>query len=414
MTMALVATDHLRLRPDPLARLGDEVAAAGSVAELHQMHTSCDQAAWQAAVAIPARNEANHILACLSAVGNSIRKARRPIGVVLVVNNSTDLTAARAIDWLGRSGLPYRLVEVTMKPDQKGAGPPRRLALDLALGQTRQDAALFSTDADSVVDCDWIREGLREIAWRADVVCGAIGPPDNGAGLPAGLAEKCAPELAYRPLTLEVSRLLDRREHDPRPAHDFVGGANLIFRRQAYEAVGGLPPLACSEDRAFVRAAERHDCKVVFSAAPRVATSQRLFGRARGGMADTLRERIHNCDPICDQDLEPAETAIRRLWARGRLRRSANASVASTVLPALGIDPQAVGRLDREPFGAFWHRVETLSPRLQRTRLTMRTVARELFVLQRLEMRLRSAGARLVTADMLEDMILTCRTGASR
>ena len=70
--------------------------------------------------------------------------------------------------------------------------------------------------------------------------------------------------------------------------HRHIHGANLGVTALAYESAGGFPPLACSEDVAFVQALRDSGASIAWSAAPRVMTSARRAYRARGGFGETL------------------------------------------------------------------------------------------------------------------------------
>jgi hypothetical protein len=53
----------------------------------------------------------------------------------------------------------------------------------------------------------------------------------------------------------------------------------------------------------------------------RVVTSCRLEGRAAGGMADTMRQRIADPDAFCDPSLQHVLSAVDRFLSRATLRR---------------------------------------------------------------------------------------------
>ncbi len=70
--------------------------------------------------------------------------------------------------------------------------------------------------------------------------------------------------------------------------HRHIHGANLGLSATAYRRAGGFAAIPCHEDVALVRALQRAGMGIAWSAKPRVATSARMRGRAKGGFADYL------------------------------------------------------------------------------------------------------------------------------
>ncbi len=349
---------------------------------------------WHAAVAIPARNEEKRIIRCLSALKSAIGAAGRRVGIVLVVNNSFDATHQRADRWLSRANIPYVLLDIDFADAYAFVGSARRLSLDLAADMVESEGLLFTTDADSAVDQRWIVDGFGEIRDGADLVCGTILRfEDEHEPLPAEIAERCAPESEYVALSVELAARLDPRPHDPFPAHWNVGGADLVFGRSLYEALGGIPVVASGEDRAFVAEAERHDHRVVFSPNVVVRTSFRLNGRAAGGMADSLVSWLVDQDPLCDERLFAAEASGRRFWLRGAIRRFGSSAAGDALLDALGLNLETERRTSSETFGKFWDRVDAHCFQVERGRMRVSDIVRELPALRTIVKRLR-AGER--------------------
>lgn len=369
---------------------------------------------WQAAVAIPARNEDRRIIRCLAALKRAIIHAGRPVGVVLVVNNSRDATHGLAEDWLSRANIPYMLLDVDFADAYAFVGSARRLSLDLAAELVEDEGLLFTSDADSAVDPDWIVDGFREIRDRADLVCGTILRfEDEQQHLPAGLAERWAPESEYVALSLELAARLDPRPHDPLPAHWNVGGADLVFGKSLYTAIGGIPVLASGEDRAFVAEAERNDHRVVYSSGVVVRTSCRLNGRAAGGLADSLVSWIVDHDPVCDDRLFDASASGRRFWLRGRLRRLGNSPAGDALLHALGLRAEAVRRRSSETFGAFWDRIDARCFQIGRQRLRVSDLVRELPALTAMVERLRAGDGPNDDVGHVDAWIAQCVGGGA-
>lgn len=364
------------------------------------------------AVAIPAREEERRIGACLQSILTSMRASGRPGGIVVLVNNSSDATHARASAELADSGVPHLVLDVALPDAMANAGTARRLALDLAAAQVDPHGALLTTDADTLVDRGWVGETLTALDAGADVVCGAIDvDPTEAAPILTRMGPGYLAERDYVDLAIELGARLDPRPHDPFPPHRCAGGASLAFRQAVYHDTGGMPPLANGEDRAFVAAADARDWRVVYSAAARVTTSFRLTGRATGGMAQTLAERLRGDDALCDDLVEPADRAALRAWARGRLRAVASgpAHLRAGILSALGLDAADDPFTQTPFFGEAWSMVEARSPRLVRHRLSLARVAAELPAMRALVASLRAGNEIPLTAGDAERWILmTC------
>lgn len=121
-------------------------------------------------VAIPVRNEQDHIGACLTALRWQTRPADE---VLLLLNDCDDETFAlcRATQDL----LPLRIVEA------------RRLALSAA-SDLPEVGVILSTDADAMPPDDWIGANLAALARGAAAVCGTAHlHPTDAAKIPPRL-----------------------------------------------------------------------------------------------------------------------------------------------------------------------------------------------------------------------------------
>lgn len=334
-------------------------------------------------VAIPVRDEAQRLPACLSALAAQRDRRGRSLpsgsfGVVVFANNCRDRSADLARSLGGQLSLPLRVVEASLPPARAHAGSARRGAMDAAnawLGEERvHDGVILTTDADSRVSADWIAANLAAIDAGTDAVLGGIGLDEEGDLLPAALHRRGELEGEYEALLTELSALLDPLDHNPWPHHATISGASIAIKCDAYLAVGGLPRVPLGEDKALVGELLRHDRKIRFCPEVRVITSGRLEGRAPGGVADTLRLRSNDPDAFCDDLLEPFRVAIRRAKWRGRLRRLRRAGKlvgAGAWARELGIPETDAQRICRAPsFGAAWSAVEYESPLFPRRLLT--------------------------------------------
>ena len=344
-------------------------------------------------VAIPVCNEAERIVACVDALATTL--AWHPCaGVVLLVNNSVDASARTAFRALAARGVTAIVVETTLVPGMATAGWARRLAMDVAARWAHPDAVLMTTDADGRVAPDWAETNLALLARGAHLVCGHIAPDAAEAALlPLSIARSDATERAYTALSIELDALLDPRPHDPWPHHGLASGASLAIRARDYRVVGRMPPLPCSEDRAFAAQVERHDLCVRHSDAPRVTVSCRLRGRARGGMADAIAARIADPDSLADQRLLPAAITVRRATFRRALRSAwVGKGDIGGFMGQLDLPAAHVARARRaQSFGACWAMVEAGAQSLAAPRLRPSDLERELPELRRLVVQARAA-----------------------
>lgn len=252
-------------------------------------------------VAIPVRDEVERIGRCLSSLERQRDHAGRPLGpaafeLLLLLNNCSDGTAAEVQRCAPSYGRPLRALAVELPGEQAHAGAARRLALDLAaerlelLDGDPGRALLLSTDGDSRVASNWISANAAAIAAGVEAVAGRFLPDAREfRELPLAVRRRFLRERAQRSAEDRRQALHHPKAHDPWPRHSITSGASLATTLRTYRAVGGLPPLRCSEDVAFFDAVRAHGGRVRHDPKVRVITSCRLNGRAAGGMADTLR-----------------------------------------------------------------------------------------------------------------------------
>lgn len=258
------------------------------------------------AVIIPARNEAERIGACLSALSG---QGTHRVVVVLVVNNTNDTTVEVARHIGARTGLHLEIIDCVLPPDH-GVGLARRMGCDHALRRMPDLRYLLTTDADCIVATDWIAGNIAHLK-TVDAVCGKVDPIAAEAGILDGMDRTLATqEGIYRSL---VQELYARRANECayiRDTHGEAAGASLAFRKDAYLAVGGFYPVRCGEDRQIVRALRRAGKQVRHPNDVVVHASCRLQGRAAGGMSDALNARISGTDYLIDDCLPPAEWLV--------------------------------------------------------------------------------------------------------
>jgi GT2 family glycosyltransferase len=366
---------------------------------------SCTDLAPRCVVAIPVKNEAERLPACLAALADQRDRLGRPLerevfGIVVFANNCTDdsgdLARALRAEW----SLTLRVVEVSLMPGAADAGNARRGAMDAALGWLAEDlttdGVILTTDADSRVSPDWIVSNLEAIHAGADMVLGQIRLDEEGDLLPEALHRRGQLESEYEALLTELDARIDPLPYDPWPRHVTISGASIAITRKIYQEVGGLPRVPLGEDKALVAALMRIDAKIRHAPAVLVTTSGRCYGRAPGGVADTLRLRSENPDALCDEALEPFRIALRRAKWRNRLRQlwSVGDLLGDEAwMRALQIsDGCALRAGGASTFGAAWSDIERNSPRLSRRLLSPAELPGQISLARRAHDRLRRIG----------------------
>lgn len=333
-------------------------------------------------VAIPAKNEADRIAACLLAF---TQQTIKPDAVLLLVNNSTDGTEISARS-LAKS-LPYELFPVCHHfPAQiADAGHARGLAMHYAAGLAGGDGVLLTTDADAIVAPDWVERSLLAVQSGADVACGRVELDAVEAALiPAHLHADDALECELIQLLDRIAFMLDPEPADPWPRHTEAAGASLAVTVAAFTLAGGIPPVSAGEDRAFVAMLARMDARIRHDPTIKVTVSGRTIGRAPGGMADTIRRRMHRQDELTDDSVEPAADAYRRFDFRRRVRLARRDQRAGILHPTelaadLGIsEPMLVRALSGRYFGEAWAEIEANSPFLSRRRVTFAELPKQI------------------------------------
>ena len=379
---------------------------------LHVPARASTGAAPDAVIAIPARNERERIDACLTACAASVRASGRRVRTLVLVNGSTDDTAEVALGWARRNGAPVTVVDVDFRSGMAHAGAARRLALELAALDVPRETALLTTDADARPGRSWVGGCVSHLRAGAALVCGnACIDAREAQALPVRLEAFAALERRYRRASLELEHLIDPDPWNPWPHHGVASGASLAIDAGTLADIGGSPLVACGEDRALLRLVRARGLRAVHADDIEVDVSGRTRGRACGGMADTLRSRLGQTDPTCDEALLPARALHARLLARAALRtrwpvRSERSAALDAALDRLGVE----GRSDPAPrnllrslervdgFDRVWDELDRALIEPRRTRLRFSALARELPELLALVRRVRAAAPRRAAA----------------
>jgi len=322
------------------------------------------------AVAIPARNEAAHIGACLAALA---RQTNAQIDhIVLCVNNTTDATISIARATHLPPPTTLHVIECDLPRRFAHAGQARRLAMEKAYRLVGDSGVLLTTDADGIVDSNWTEANLAALRAGADAVAGWVDlDPESWHRIPLKLHEDDARECAYDSLCDEIHARLDPDPADPMPRHTQHSGASIAVTGRMYRLCGGLPAIKHGEDRAFIAALRRVDASIRHAPECHVTVSGRTEGRAPGGMADTIRRRLSAPDPFLDDRLEPADPCAKRARLRQTFRLCrTNPSLLPGFAHETGLSPAVLGQMLRaNSLGHAWAFVERESPALARQKV---------------------------------------------
>ena len=310
------------------------------------MPISCDAAA-DAVVCVPARNEARRIGTLLASLAaQTVATVARPLKVVIVSNNSTDATADVVRGFAHEARLNIRLLDIALPPDRAHAGAARRLAMDAGAawleGEGSTKGVLISTDADAVAPGNWVAANLEALV-RADLVGGRL-VVARDTDAPAPLLAMHARIERYWAAVRALEERIDPPAHDPAPRHGDHTGASLALRAALYRAVGGVPEIPNGEDNALVSAVERAGGRVRHCPHVSIEVSARETGRADGGMAAEMVRRRETFAGAAPYLLPGAD-----FW-RARLERRAEWRAEWSL--AGGDCPNAIAHVARREAGA--------------------------------------------------------------
>jgi glycosyltransferase involved in cell wall biosynthesis len=334
-------------------------------------------------VALPVKDEAERLPACIAALSNQPESPR--LTVLVLVNNSTDGSAgiARALGTASRCRVVVE--EILLPARHANAGSARRIAMHKAAALAGDDGIILTTDADGRVAPDWLRANLRHLDAGADAVAGrAVIDPIDEAAIPPALVASDALECRYAAQLDRIAAAIDPDVFDPWPRHDEHSGASIAVTVAAFRRAGGIPHLPMGEDRAFFHSLRRIDARIRHCPHVQVVVSGRTEGRATGGMADTIRRRLVCPDMFLDERLEPLKDAVLRLQLRRRTRLLwAEGAADHWAISALARNLQLPSARVRETlaaphFGEAWDDLETASPALRRRRVPTASVEREI------------------------------------
>jgi glycosyltransferase involved in cell wall biosynthesis len=349
-------------------------------------------------VAIPVKDEEERIESCLAALAGQVEIDFGDLLVILLLNNCRDGTAERVKALAGELPFAVELREVELPAPYANAGWARRLGMEAAAELVAPDGLILTTDADTLAEADWVAANRREIEAGVDAVAGYVNAdPYELMTLPPAILERGSLEWEYQQLVAEMVARVDPDPHDPWPRHNQNCGASAAITASTYRRIGGLPPKAVGEDRALFEMVRRVDGRIRHSLDVQVVTSARIDGRALGGLSDAIRLRGEP-DHACDEMLEVAMVAFRRILWRRRLRALWRSQDRDRVGETDWAERLAISRrdlrraFDRRCFGEAWAEIEALSPRLARQLVKGRELKRELRRMRKIVEAIRSGA----------------------
>jgi glycosyltransferase involved in cell wall biosynthesis len=291
----------------------------------------------QAAVVIPARDEAPSIAGCLHALAAQRDMPAGSYEVIVILDGCRDNTLG-VIQETAR--LYERLaVHTVVRVRPQGVGRARRLGMDIAcrrlLGLERPDGLIASSDADTRVSEDWLCTQLALSRSGAAAIGGLIelDPAERDALDPHALAMRA--RSTERRLALAVQQTGGAAPVE----HPHFSGASLALTAAAYERCGGLPVRAALEDEALADALTRQGIAIHRPRHVRVRTSARTDGRAPRGLARDLGRAEWRARRSC----RAGEFPLERLLAAKR-------QTVALVLPTREV-AQTIGPIARTAAG---------------------------------------------------------------
>jgi Glycosyl transferase family 2 len=280
----------------------------------------------EVSVIIPAKDEAQMIVATLTALANQTDLNGQPLNpltyeIIVLANNCIDESATIARQFAKQHpDLVLHVAEVTLPPDRAHIGYVRKMLMDEAylrlmyLGRSR--GIIASTDGDTQVSGTWIAAILHEIGSGVDAVGGRILTDRHSRqALHPQVKSHFLQEVGYRSLVAQVEFHIDPDPFDPLPRHYQHYGASLAVTAEMYAKAGGIPPVRTPEDEAFYQALLRVDARFRHSPLVQVTTSARVAGRSPVGLAAQLRKWAELSE---DSTLKVESAAAMIAWFQSR------------------------------------------------------------------------------------------------
>ena len=208
-------------------------------------------------IVIPAYNEEKNIARCLQALVD--QKTSHPFQVILVDNNSTDITVKIAQTFSKKLNLTI------IHEKQKGRGPARKAGFDRALTNAKDKDVIFSTDADAQVLPNWVETLYLKLTKSNAIAISGMSKLYD--------ATKREQYMFNKALWMLV------RTYRMLFGHYWLAGFSFAIYADAYKKSGGFhPKLNIQEDIDLSMKVHRVG-KILFLKEPLVYMSGRRFSR---------------------------------------------------------------------------------------------------------------------------------------
>jgi GT2 family glycosyltransferase len=330
-------------------------------------------------VVIPARNEQETIARTLESLASQTthsgsRLSPAQYEVLVLINNTTDLSRPEAERIQRRHpAFHLQIAEINLPEESAHVGQARRMLMDVAcerlLSLGRPLGIIATTDADTVVDSEWIAGTINAIRNGADAVGGRIlVQPDELATMDLDTRGYHLRDVGYRYLLCQLESTLDPHPGDPWPRHFQHFGASIALTAAAYRAIGGLPVRPSLEDVALYHRLVRIDATVRHCPNVRVFTSARPQGRTSWGFATQLQQwagmnrhgepfLVRSADDMIDE--YRAKRALRRAYARFSANGTSLNGTLESLAEHLVIRPGTLSDVfySSRSFGELWQTI---------------------------------------------------------
>jgi cellulose synthase/poly-beta-1,6-N-acetylglucosamine synthase-like glycosyltransferase len=220
-------------------------------------------------IIIPCRNEAGNISRCLKSIALQTLPASQ-YEIIVVDDFSEDATVREATEF--KNKLPLNILQNTI------AGKKNAIMMGIAFAA---NDIVITVDADCTMEHGWLKTMLRAFeGGNLNMLCG----PVNFAA--SGSLFKQLQQAESAAIVGISSVMLGRGK----PAT--CNGANLMFRKQAFMAIGGYgrhSVLATGDDDLLMHAFYKHDpAKVAYS----LNTHAMVYAEASPGFRLFLQQRV--------------------------------------------------------------------------------------------------------------------------
>ncbi len=186
------------------------------------------------------------------------------------------------------------------------------------LSAEKPNAAILTTDADTLVDKQWIAMNLAELSKGVDIVGGRIAlNRQEVRSLEVPVRRRYHWENTYLLLLAKLESQLDPLSWDPWPRHHQNFCGSLAISAASYGRVGGVPAVQTLEDIALCKSVLETNGRIRHSPHVRVSTSARMVGRVQVGLSSHLQSFDTEDTPM----VENAQLTTQKFKAAAVVRR---------------------------------------------------------------------------------------------